>query len=132
MRSIKLGLLILLGCHAAYSANNYTQSISRWRGANVGSLTHEWGAPDIKIKNRSGTTTYIYKSRVYPGYIAPPTTVPAIGVNDGSGRPVIITGPTGGQTTLIPGPESLYCENLFEVNKQGIVIGTKVVGVGCP
>lgn len=132
MRTMNL-IIALLGClvSTAPSANNYTQSPERMRGASTNTLINEWGQPDMKIISRSGTTFYIYKTRVYKGYIPPPPASPSIGINNATGRPVIVTEPQPNMNTLMPGPESLYCDTIFEANKQGKIVSIQVKGTGC-
>lgn len=131
MRTMNWIITLLLGCLVSMvaTANNYTQSPQRMRGASVNTLIKQWGEPDMKIISRTGSTFYIYKTRVYKGYIPPRTANPAIGVNTATGRPVIVTEPL--PDTLMPGPESLYCDTIFEAGKQGKIVSIQVKGTGC-
>lgn len=126
---VSLGLILLLNAAKAQPANNYTQTPEQWLGGNVHALVKVWGEPDMKIISPHGNKIYIYKTKVYPGYIAPPVASPEIGVT--GPRPAIVVQPQPNLNTITPGPESLYCNTEFEVNKANKIVNVKVKGVGC-
>lgn len=122
-RYILFIILILL------SINAFARDAYQWQGANINSLMKQWGAPDIHIKRKNGSSILIYHIETYRAGV-PLQGSPAVGVNvSASGKPVIVTSPYPNPT--INQSVSLYCDIEFTANSQGVIISIKMRGSGC-
>lgn len=123
------GLVILLSSCASTN-NNYSQTIHSWNGGNVTALTQRWGAPDGKMISPTGNTYYVYRTVSYENQRVMAPTEPTIGVHTSpGGNPIVLT-TSGGASNWNRGMP-LSCTAIFEVNKAGTIVDTKIVGTSC-
>lgn len=122
-----LGLSTLLSGCMTTSSNHYTRTLQTWQGANVSTLTQQWGTPNTKIVNPNGQSVYVYRTQTYGTDNTPTPT--AVGVNvSKTGRPIIVTPQDPGSSK----PKlSLTCLAIFEANEKGVITHTEVRGNGC-
>ena len=117
---ILLGLVILL-VNCAKTNDYYTKSAQTFEGKSAQFLLEQWGPPDSKT-TENGNTVYLYKTEQYR---APDAVFsPAVGINP-KGGPLLVSAPH------LESGISLICFTAFIVNKQGVIIDTRVQGNGC-
>lgn len=125
-----LGFIALLSGCASSTNNNYTQTVSSWRGGNASALTARWGAPDDQVTGPNGTVAYLYNTQSYRA--APNRNSPNVGVHyTGRSAPVITNTNPAIMNGAARGSMSLNCTAIFVANRQGQIIDTQVQGMGC-
>jgi len=127
-------LALLTGCtslSSPFSRTNYYQStVEGWRGSHISTLTQRWGTPDDEITAASGNTLYVYKTASQ--HNTTPAYGPSFGANvSSSGAPVLTSNTPNTNMTWSRGSMTLYCTAIFEVDKNNIIISTKVQGNSC-
>lgn len=125
---VTVGLLAMLTGCATNTAKYYTQTNPNWLGSNSQSLINAWGQPNARLQQGHNQRFYYYKTK---GYVAPATLVAPVGVNvSRTGRPVIInTNNTFGSSQS--NQTILKCTAIFDVNAQGIITRSEMLGNGC-
>lgn len=115
---------LLLGCA---TTANYQSVLNNWQGRQFQTLVACWGAPESGVRSANGNTTYLYnRHQLYTSPLpAAPTNTPFVDVNGTPMATTAFTGNFGGKTT------SRYCLTWFEVNPNGIIVGSRFQGNSC-
>jgi hypothetical protein len=119
-----MSLLLLSACA---TTKNYQAMLNHWQGAPVKDLMQSWGYPDAGVKLPSGNTVYMYTRQ--QTFIAPPTPNTTPTIINANGTPLAVTTYNG---QFIGGQElTMTCRTWFEVNPQGVIVGTRFQGNNC-
>lgn len=119
-------LIALVLLSACATTANYQQMVNQWQGKDVQHLVRVWGEPDAMTQAPNKSRVYMYKHQYLQ--TMPPPPGPTTNFTTVNGTPTYGSGFTGGfagKTTV------LYCRTWFEINPQGIVVGTHFQGNNC-
>ncbi len=114
--------LFLVGCA---TTANYQKVINNWQGTNAEALVNTWGNPNAKVKLANGNTVYLYTREHIVAVSAP--AVPATNFTTVGNTPIL----GHGFSEFSGATRKLYCNTLFEVNSQGLIVSTSFQGNNC-
>ncbi len=123
--------LLLSACAITTTNNNYAQTVTSWRWANIHSLLQNWGRPTQIVRLPNGNKAYLYHKESYKNYPAPSVTSNLAAVSVAEGRSVIMV-PQTSQPGPGPGPAYLLqCTTTFEVDPRSIIVDVRASGNNC-
>lgn len=130
MRFLVLIFTLLLSACAVTNINdNYAQTVSSWRWANVNALLQSWGRPSKIGVLPNANKVYIYHKETYKNYPPPPVTSSFATVSVANGRSFIVVPESNQQQT---GPAYLLqCTTTFEVDPHNIIVDVRASGNNC-
>jgi hypothetical protein len=119
-------ILLTVLLTACATSSNYQLMLNHWQGRSTHELIHAWGYPNGGVQSANGNVVYFYTKRHF--YTVSPPLAQSVNYLNVSGTPIYSSAFTGG----VAGPTTLlYCNTWFEVNWQGIIVGSQFEGNGC-
>jgi hypothetical protein len=121
---ILYSIILVALLSACATRNDSKPTVSTWEGSNIHAVMEHLGLPNKVTTAANGNSLYIYSTPNNP--MRPPAPPKNIIVLPG-GHAISAGIPAVPQNT----PFVLQCTQIFEVNHEKMVVGTRIEGAGC-